>query len=127
GSTAAADQLPCGDQEFLPTPAPYELMLKEKPGNVVVRAGFNRDKIHAILAAVEAGLNVLADKPWIIDAADFGKLHKALDTADRKGVVAYDIMTERFEITSILQRELVDDADVFGDVLPGTAAGPGVF
>src|SRR5205823_6594950 len=85
--------------------------LKEKQGNVVVLAGFNRDKISALVAAVEAGLNVLADKPWIIDPADFPRLQRALDLADKKGLIAYDIMTERFEITSLLQRELVNDAD----------------
>src|SRR5437763_5839828 len=35
--------------------------LLARPGNVVVLAGFNRTKIDAILAAVEAGLTVLAD------------------------------------------------------------------
>src|SRR5215510_1396620 len=89
-------------------------MLRERPGNVVVLSGRNRDKIHAIKAAVEAGLHVLADKPWIIDAGDLPLLESALASADRNGVIAYDIMTERHEITSILQRELVADADVFG-------------
>jgi predicted dehydrogenase len=106
---------------------PLARMLRDRPGNVVVLAGFNRDKIHAILAAVEAGLNVLADKPWIIDPADFQKLQRALDTAEKKGLVAYDIMTERFEITSLLQRELVNDPDIFGTVLAGSAEEPGVF
>jgi hypothetical protein len=35
-------------------------------------------------------------------------------------------MTERFEITSILQRELVNDAEVFGTLVPGSAAEPAV-
>jgi predicted dehydrogenase len=72
-------------------------------------------------------LNVLADKPWIIDPADFPKLQRALDTAEKKGLVAYDIMTERFEITSLLQRELVSDPDIFGTVLMGSTEEPGVF
>jgi hypothetical protein len=37
--------------------------LQEKPGNVVVLSGRNRDKMDYILMAVRAGLNVLADKP----------------------------------------------------------------
>src|SRR5439155_16758842 len=41
-------------------------MLRERPGNVVVLSGRNRAKIDHILAAVQAGLNVLADKPWVI-------------------------------------------------------------
>ncbi len=36
-------------------------------------------------------------------------------------------MTERFEITSILQRELVNDPDVFGSIIPGSVDEPGVF
>ena len=36
-------------------------------------------------------------------------------------------MTERFEITSILQRALVNDPAVFGESVPGTEAEPGVY
>ncbi len=104
-----------------------ERMLKEKPGNVVVLSGRNRLKMDRIVSSVEGGLNVLADKPWILKSEDLPKLKKALDTADAKGLVAYDIMTERFEVTTILQRALVADKAVFGDVVPGTAAEPGVY
>lgn len=103
-----------------------ERMLREKPGNVVVLSGRNRGKMDRILASVEAGLNVLADKPWLISAADFPKLEKALDLAERKGLVAYDVMTERSEITSILQGELARDPEVAGTVGPGTPAEPAV-
>ncbi len=101
-------------------------MLREKPGNVVVVSGRNQGKIDRIKASVDAGLNVLADKPWIIDEADFPKIESLLDTADEKGLVAYDIMTERYEITSILQRELVNDRDVFGTLVSGTVEDPAV-
>src|SRR5207302_4647174 len=94
--------------DFLPR------MLRERPGNVVVLAGRNRVKIDYLLAALDAGLHVLADKPWILTADQMPKLQRALDTADAKGLVAYDIMTERHEITSLLQRELVQDGEVFG-------------
>src|SRR5262249_25743336 len=104
-----------------------ERLAGERPGNVVVVAGRNRKKIDYILAAVRAGLNVLADKPWIIRTEDQSKLVLALNTAEQQGLVAYDIMTERYEITSILQRALIQDADLFGQVLPGTADEPGVF
>src|SRR5438874_1876564 len=85
-------------------PDALERMLRERPGNVVVISGRNRGKVQRIKAAVDAGLHVLADKPWVIDAADLPTLRAALDAADTNGVVAYDIMTERYEITSILQR-----------------------
>ena len=41
--------------------------------------------------------------------------------------MAFDIMTERFEITSMLQRALVNDADVFGSILNGTTEEPAVY
>jgi hypothetical protein len=54
-------------------------------------------------------------------------LQQLLDDADRKGLIAYDIMTERYEITSILQAALVQDRDVFGEAFPGTAQQPSVY
>jgi hypothetical protein len=104
-----------------------ERMLKEKPGNVVVISGRNRGKIDRMKASVEAGLNVLADKPLIIDPADFGKLDATLAAAEKRKLVAIDIMTERYEITTILQRELVNDKAVYGTQLPGSVQDPAVF
>ena len=103
-----------------------ERMLRERPGNVVILTGRNRPKIDRIQASVEAGLNVLADKPWIIRSGDLPKIERVLDQAQAKGLVAYDIMTERYEITSILQRELVNDAAVFGKLVAGSDAQPGI-
>ena len=104
----------------------FERMLKERPGNVVVLSGRNRGKIDRIKACVEAGINVLADKPWIITPAEIGKLESSLDTATQKGLIAYDIMTERYETTTILQKELINDAATFGSIIAGTDAEPGV-
>ncbi len=94
---------------------PMAEMLRERPGNIVVFTGKNRLKIDRILAALRAGLNVLADKPWIIASADLPKLEEALRLAREKKLAAYDIMTERYEVTSELQRELVRDRAIFGD------------
>jgi predicted dehydrogenase len=104
-----------------------EEMIAARPGNVVVLAGRNRVKIGKITASLEAGLNVLSDKPWIIRAEDFPALEAALSLADQKGLVAYDMMTERHEITTILQREMVNDPDVFGTVNPPDPGRPAVF
>ena len=104
----------------------FERMLRERPGNVVIMSGRNRPKIDRVTAAVDAGLNVLVDKPWIIRSSDMPKLEHALDQADAKGLVAHDIMTERYEITSILQRELVNDEALFGKLVAGDDAAPGI-
>jgi predicted dehydrogenase len=105
----------------------FERMLRERPGNVVVLSGRNGAKVSQVAASVKAGLNVLADKPWILKSDDLGKLEETLAEADRSGVVAYDIMTERFEITSMLQRALVNDPAVFGRMLEGTPDDPAVY
>ncbi|MGP8243436.1 MAG: putative oxidoreductase C-terminal domain-containing protein [Bryobacteraceae bacterium] len=108
------------------TADPMAEMLKDPPGNVVVLTGRNRGKIDRILASLAAGLNVFCDKPWIIHSADLPKLEKALDMADRKGLVAYDIMTERYEATSEVQRILVNTPEVFGAQAAGAVDAPGI-
>ncbi|MGH9163206.1 MAG: putative oxidoreductase C-terminal domain-containing protein, partial [Vicinamibacteraceae bacterium] len=112
--------------EIHTTTEPVKRMLDERPGNVVVLSGRNRGKVDNILASAKAGLHVLADKPWIISAGDFSKLEASLDAAEQNDVVAYDVMTERYEITTILQRELVQDEAVIGKVVPGTVEDPAV-
>ena len=104
-----------------------ERMTTERPGNIVVLSGRNRAKIGRIRASLDAGLNVLADKPWIIRPEDLPALDDALTAAARHGLVAYDIMTERYEITSMLQRELINNAEIFGSILPGTEQEPAVY
>lgn len=104
----------------------FERMLQEKPGNVVVLSGNNQRKTEYILKSLEAGLNVYADKPMVIDAAGFEQLKKAFETAGKKNLVLYDIMTERFEITTVLQRELSKIPEIFGDLEKGTPENPAI-
>ena len=104
-----------------------EQMKKEKPGNVVVISGRNRGKIDYIQTSVGAGLNALVDKPWILSSDELKKLKDTLDLADKKGRIALDIMTERFEITANLQKALVNDPEVFGEIVPGSPDSPGVY
>jgi len=107
-------------------PDPLARMLAERRGNVVVLSGNNRRKMERIEAIVRAGLNVLADKPWIIEPDAFSKLQSALEVADQRRVIAYDAMTERFDISCLLQRELLSDRDIFGEPLQGTPGEPAV-
>ena len=104
-----------------------ERMLREHPGNAVVISGRNRGKVDRVQASLDAGLHALVDKPWILEASDLPKLERVLSTADERKLVALDIMTERFEVTSELQRELVNDPATFGTLLPGTEADPAVY
>ncbi|MEO9021853.1 MAG: putative oxidoreductase C-terminal domain-containing protein [Ginsengibacter sp.] len=103
-----------------------EKMLNTKPGNVVVIAGNNKMKTDYIKKAVNAGLNVLADKPMAINKAGFDSLQKAFTDAKKNKVLLYDIMTERYEITNILQKAFSMMPDVFGKLQNGTLENPAI-
>ena len=101
-------------------------MVSEKPGNVMMVAGKNDQKIDYILAAIENGIHVYADKPLVINQKGFQKLKKAFQLAQEKELLLYDIMTERFEITTLLQRELSRISGVFGEIEKGTPENPAI-
>jgi predicted dehydrogenase len=98
--------------------------LRETPGNTVVLSGRNRPKIDLILAAVNANLHVVADKPWVVEAADFPKLERAMRDAELREVLTCDLLTERHEITNRLMRELIRDPAIFGGWPSGTPDHP---
>ena len=104
----------------------FEKMLKSGNGNTVVLAGNNQKKTDYILSSVKNGLNVYSDKPMAIDAEGFEKLKSAFQIANEKNLLLYDIMTERFEITTILQKELSQIPEVFGELEKGTLDNPSV-
>lgn len=104
----------------------FERMLAEKAGNVVVLAGNNAKKTDYVLKSVEAGFNVLSDKPMVISPENFPILEQAFVKAAENKVLLYDIMTERYEITTMLQKELAHLPEVFGKLLPGTVDIPSV-
>jgi len=104
----------------------FEKMIAEKKGNVVVLSGNNHKKTEYILRSLQAGLNVLADKPMAITPEDFDVLKKAFEVAKEKNLLLYDIMTERFEINTILQRELSLIPEIFGTLEKGTADNPAI-
>ncbi len=101
-------------------------MIAEKKGNVVVMAGNNRLKTDYIQKTINAGFNVLADKPMVISASKFGELKEAFATAEKNKVLLYDIMTERYEITTMLQRAFSQQPEVFGTLEKGTPDNPAV-
>jgi predicted dehydrogenase len=104
----------------------FEKMLEDKPGNVVVLSGNNKKKAEYISKSINAGLNVLADKPMIISPEDFPRLEDAFRVAKEKGVLLYDIMTERYEVTTILQKLLSQKEEIFGKLTAGTKEEPAV-
>jgi predicted dehydrogenase len=104
----------------------FQKMLTDRAGNVVVLAGNNTRKTDYILRSVSAGLNVLADKPMAITPMDFDKLKRAFAVAASNHVLLYDIMTERFEITTRLQREFSQQPALFGELVKGSPEFPAI-
>jgi predicted dehydrogenase len=101
-------------------------LLAEQPGNVVVISGRNEGKIGRISRLLEQRLHVLADKPWIIELEDLPRLEAALELGAKTGVVGYDAMTQRFEISCLLQKALVNDRALLGECLTGSVSEPAV-
>ena len=103
-----------------------EKMLAEKKGNVMIQAGNNGKKTEYIKKTLEAGINVLSDKPMAIDSRNFKLLEECFDIAKQKNIMLYDIMTERNEITTMLQRELSTIPAVYGEQLKGSPEEPAI-
>ena len=104
----------------------FEKLIAEKKGNVVVLSGNNQKKTDYILQLLQSGFNVFADKPMVIDTKGFEKLKEAFAVAAKNNLFLYDIMTERFEINTILQRELSMIPEIFGELEKGTPDNPAI-
>ena len=121
-----ADQPTRWEEKVYTGPDCLQRMLKDRAGNVVVLAGNNARKTDYINRCVSAGFNVLADKPMAITPANFDLLRQAFERAAANKVLLYDIMTERYEICSMLQRELARMPQLFGTLQKGTPEKPAV-
>lgn len=121
-----ADNPTSWDEELISGPDYFEKMLADKAGDVVVLSGNNRKKTEYILKSLNAGFNVLADKPMVIDTANFNLLKTSFEVAAQKKLLLYDIMTERYEITTMLQRELSMLPALFGELEKGSPDKPAI-
>jgi predicted dehydrogenase len=61
-----------------------------------------------------------------INPANFATLKQAFAEAEKQGVLLYDIMTERSEITTMLQKEISQAPALFGELEKGTPEKPAV-
>jgi len=105
----------------------FERMLADHRGQIAVLSGRNKGKIQRMQTLAMAGMHALADKPWVIEPEDLPQLALLLATAKSKHLVFYDGMTQRYEITCLLQEILVNNPDVFGKPVNGSAEEPGVL
>ena len=97
-----------------------ERLLAERPGDVAILAGRNDGKAAAMRRLHDAGIHVLADKPWI--TGPDGLAH--VTHVSSGGAVAMEIMTGAHEITSIVAERLVRERGVFGEFDVGASEPP---
>ncbi len=122
------DENPANWESIVYTGEDYlQRMLDEQPGNVMVTAGNNRLKTRYILETVQEGINVLSDKPMAINEQGWQMLVEAFESAEQKDVMLYDIMTERFEVSSRLLRTLMHDKELFGELVTGSREEPAFY
>jgi predicted dehydrogenase len=90
-----------------------ERAVEESAGDIAILAGKNSRKIHYIKAMHDAGISVLSDKPLTINERGVKVLNEVLEG----GEVVDDIMTERHEITSIIQKGILNEKEIFGELV----------
>jgi predicted dehydrogenase len=88
-----------------------EKLLAQRPGEVVIVAGRNNEKLPLIHLLHAQGFCVLGDKPWLIESEQVSLLKEVTAAAP----LAMDIMTERHEIANRLQKAFARMPAIFGD------------
>lgn len=91
---------------------PLAALLHDRTGDLVILAGKNHSKMAAIEQLNAAGFMIFADKPWVTGEPALPALKRALGP-DRPPTT--DIMTSRFEPTSILLRAFLAEPEIFGE------------
>jgi predicted dehydrogenase len=89
---------------------PLERLLQERRGDVVVLAGRNGGKARTMRRLHEAGFHVLADKPWLVEPADFEHVRASLEGWP----LTAEIMTGRHDVAAGLVKRLVGVPALFG-------------
>jgi predicted dehydrogenase len=100
---------------------PLARLIDERPGDVVILAGQNHRKMAWISRLHDAGLHVLADKPWMVAAKALPELHRILTS----GPLVLEMMTGAHDVATAVQTRLVRERAVFGTFRP-EAAGPAI-
>ena len=97
-----------------------------RKGSVVVLAGNNKKKTHYISEAIKKGFHVLSDKPLAINKTDFNQLLEAYKLAEKNDLLIFDLMTERYEMLNVIERELLNESSLFGKLKKGSEEEPAV-
>lgn len=87
-----------------------DALLRQPPGDVAIVAGKNNSKLSTMQRLHQAGIHSLGDKTWVTDTSQL----QTLNAVTASPPLMMDIMTERFEVATRLQKVLSTDEDIFG-------------
>src|SRR5215831_2276229 len=91
-------------------------------GDFVVLAGRNDTKLETIASLTQAGLHVLADKPWLTDSQQLPYLLQ-VTTGPR---LAMDLMTGLHSLRARLMARVVHTPELFGTFVTDADAAPAI-
>src|SRR5215831_14204185 len=97
-------------------------VVEEGRGDFVVLAGRNNTKLETIAYLTQAGLHVLADKPWLTDSRHLPYLVQV--TAGPR--LAMDLMTVRHSLRAQLIAQVVHTPELFGTFVTHESAAPAI-
>ena len=89
---------------------PLQNLISEKKGDIAIVAGKNNQKMELINKLVANGINVLADKPWVINKESL----EYLKNIEQNDAIYMDIMSQRNEVYRKLQKKLSENDKLFG-------------
>ena len=102
-------------------------MVQQKKGNLLILAVNNKHRSRYISEGIKAGYHVFSDKPMAITSEEYQSLLRAIDMAQKKKLIILDMMSERYQVTNALQKDLVDHKALFGEIEPGSPENPAII
>ena len=78
--------------------------------NTLITAAINSDKADIIVKAIDAGINIISDKPRVTTVDD---LHRVTDALERnKQVKLYLMLSERYNPVVVTAKKLIDAGEI---------------
>jgi hypothetical protein len=97
-------------------------VVEERQGDFVVLAGRNDTKLATIASLTQAGLPVLADKPWLTDSRQLPSLAQVTTGP----CMAMDLMTGAYSLRAQVMAQVIHTPELFGTFVTHEAPAPAI-
>lgn len=85
-------------------------LLQKSGANTLLTAAINSSKVKIVVKAIDAGLNIIADKPLVTTTDDLNKIIEALER--KKQVKLYLMLTERYSPVLVTAKKLIEAGEI---------------